>query len=71
MEKNTKKVEDVQGTENQTIKRNDSFTYALKSMKGLIEKMERNKWATDLEVLAMKNAYKAMLQRYIGLELEM
>lgn len=69
MKQSNKNVKEVQGTKTQEVKRNDSFSYMLKSMKGLTEKLERNQWATEEELKELQKVHKKLIERYIGLEL--
>lgn len=60
-EKTTQKTEEVK-------KQKDSFPYAMKSLKILIEKTERNKWLEAGEISKLKEVHKKLVERYIGLE---
>lgn len=68
-QKTVDKTNKVSTTTNEKVERKDSFTYALKSMQGLIEKLERNQWATADEIVQMKDVYKGMAERFIGLNM--
>lgn len=50
-------------------RKNDSFPYALKSLKILVEKIERNRWLEENEIDDLKKAYKKMVENYIGLNI--
>lgn len=71
MKQNEENVKEVQGAETQKVKRKDSFNYAMKSMKGLIDKLERNQWATVEELKEMQKVHKKLIERYIGLEINL
>lgn len=57
----TAEVQDVK-------KQKDSFPYAMKSLKILIEKTERNKWLENEEINKLKEVHKKLVEKYIGLE---
>lgn len=70
MKETTEKLQEAARPKNVEEKkegRNDSFPYALKSLKILVEKIERNGWLEENEINALKEAYKKMVERYIGL----
>lgn len=67
MNKQNEKTKETQGVESK--ERKDSFTYTIKSVKTLIEKLERNKWASEDEVTELKKIHKKMIEKYIGLDM--
>lgn len=49
--------------------RKDSFSYTLKSLKALIIKLEKNEWADKEELEQLRKLHLKMVNKYIGLEL--
>lgn len=69
MIQNEESLKKVQGTKAQKNKRNDSFSYTLKSFKNLIDKLERNNWLNEKDIKELKEKHTKLINKYIGLEL--
>lgn len=66
-----KEQQDQNAKSNKVAKaeRKDSFSYALKSLKQLTEKLERNNWADNADIETLKQLQKKLVEKYIGLDL--
>lgn len=66
------KEQNKQTTEVKTEKtkeRKPSFMHTMKSLKGVIEKTESEKWLNEEDIEQLKGLQKKLMEKYIGLEL--
>lgn len=73
---NKGKGAEVQGTESartengsETKKKKVSTSFTVRQFKGNIEKMEATKMATAEELVTLKEIYKKVFERWMGLEM--